>query len=490
VGHAHRPKYLKLIQQLVADLTTVEEDPLLDAEEEEPARTATTPPPIFLAASVSPGARSNMSISGTTAFSNLSESEAAELNNEKMLFKFPTLYNNAQDIFRVVTRPNTPNVVDKLVKIVRDIKIPGSTVSEELDENEHSFRSVQKWFRVDGDYIRGPAVMKSIFGGNLPEPDTKAWAAMEVIQTANLASFATWIASAEQDSIKTWNLLRSVDNAFPTWFLTSFLEPRTRKSTSSSAPSWKIGSSTLLRETFEFALELRTHVAVLAFLRQHDQEDFDSEQVIRDVFYSTVDDDLSEDAQLRTWGVNGLGGDDGELHPNFKQQMQERISAIRQCFYDDSQALLDGEPTDLHQLQVEFPWSKFTIDGLKWIRLRRDELLVSIKNRGDVDGIVSSIKQELSVNDSMIGESVPPRVEAPASTLIEQRGTPRANGKQKKKSSRDRSVILLTLQQLLLTLCCQSCGQPEFHEKLEGGEEAQLGNCRRRDFKFSLQGTT
>jgi hypothetical protein len=410
------------------DLTTVDEGLITDEGLEEPARTATTPPPVFLAGSESPGVRSNMSMSGTTAISNLSETEAAELDGENMLFMLRSLYAAAQVIFGVVIPHKAQD--PKLAEIVRDIKIPGSSASKRLNLSEQSFRLAQTSFKVDGDYISTQAVMKSIFGGRLPEADAKGWAATEIIQTANLASFATWVASAEQDSIKTWNILRSIDNAFPTWFLTSLLEPQTRLSSSSSAPSWKIGSSTLLEQTFSFALELRTQVAVLALLRQQEQESFDPEQAIRDVFFDPEDDDQSEMEEVRVWSINGLGGDN-ELHPKFIQKLQERILAIRQCFHEESQALLEGDFTGLQQLQASFPWSKFTIDALKWTRRRQRELLVFVENRGGVDGIVSSIKQEINVEDSMIGLTTTPEAGVNAQTTIEQRGTPRANGKQK-----------------------------------------------------------
>jgi hypothetical protein len=399
---------------------------------EEPARTATTPPPVFLAGSESPGVRSNMSMSGTTAISNLSESEAADLDGENMLFMLRSLYAAANVIFGVVIPRNAQDL--KLAEIVRDIKIPGSSASKRLNLSEQSFHLAQASFKVDGDYIRAQAVIKSIFGGTLPEPDAKGWAATEIVQTANLASFAMWIASAEQDSIKTWNMLRSIDNAFPTWFLTSLLEPQTRLSSSSSTPSWKIGSSTLFEQTFDFGLELRTQVAVLAFIRQHEQDDFDPEQVIRGVFYSPGDDDQSENEELRVWGISGLGGGDIELHPKFSQKLQERIATVRQCFHDESQSLLGGDSTYLQQLQTKFPWSRFTAGALKWTRRRQQELSVFIENRGGVDGIVSSIKQEINVEDSMIGLTTTPGAGVEAHTTIEQRGSPRPNGKQKKTS--------------------------------------------------------
>jgi hypothetical protein len=434
----------------------VEEHPIAADEEneEELAQTATTPPPVFLAGSESPGARSNMSISGTTAISNLSESEAAELNGTKMLFRFPTLYDAAQDIFRILTPRTSPD--PKLAEIIRFLKIPGSDVSDNLDFSENVFRNALNFFRVDGEYVRPQAVMKCIFGENLPEPDAKASAVAEIVQTANLALFAVWIASADQGNPKTWNLLRSIDNAFPSLFLTSFLEPQIRKSSSSGA--WNIGSSTLLNQTFQFALELRTQVAVLAFIRQQGREDFDAEQVIRDVFYLPADDDRSDTEQLRTWGINGLGGD-VDLHPEFDQQMQERISVIRHCFYEDTQALSDGASTDLEQLQVKFPWPQFTVAALKWIRRRHQELAEFIANRGDVRGIVSSVKQELDVEDSMIGVTATPRVQT---RDVGQRETPRANEKKSKNTSLHRSVLLLALREHSSELNTSLVDNPDF----------------------------
>jgi hypothetical protein len=400
----------------------VEEDPLSDEEVPDSiphAEDATTPPPNFHAGIPSPGA-----ISGTTAFSSLAASEAEGLLPEEMIPNLPALYSTAEELIRVSVPPHAS--ATRLRDLIQETKKPGASSAKRLNQAESAFASYKDDFGERSAYINVQGVMKSIFTQSLPSRDSSSWRVVEILQAANLAWLARWTFSAERDNSGTWDQLRKLDSRFPLDFLSSIRQ----LSPGGAAAPLMIGSSSLLEETFHVALEIRTQVAVLAIAQQYQEEDFDSEEVLRVVFYSTTPSGIET---LNVWDVDGLGGGNQELPLEFDQAIQQRISSIRQGFVQDSHALSSGASTELHVLQTLFPWSNFAVRTLEWIRRRNAELTSSIKERGGVEETVASLKEQLSIENSMLESPAVPRPMIAASTS---RGSAQPSAKKKKSRQR------------------------------------------------------
>ena len=415
---------------------------MLEEDEEDnfpDARLASTPPPNSTSEFQSPGARSSFSISGTTAFSTYSEGEAADLDRDVIISDLPTLYNAAGELLRVIA----PLQADpaKLAEIVQETKKPGSVAAKRLHGRERSFIGYQENFGNAHDYISSQTVMKSIFSAHtLPSRDSPSWRLIEILQTANLAWLAKWVVGAEQESSHTFDPLRTLDSAFPLDFLSSIFQ-----SQSGSSASWMIGSSTLLTETFQIGLDIRTQLAVTVFARRHTERGFNHEQAVRDIFYNPPESDSSEDDKLRAWNINGLGSGEMGLLQEFDQQLLIRIATIKQCFLEDTQAIIDGNSSELSKLQARFPWSGFTVQVLDWVRRRNHELLSSIKKRGGVDAIVSNLKQEFDLDDSLIPTSTTPN-------RVPQRTTPRVSVRKNTARTRYASPINVSAKYYLPSL--------------------------------------
>jgi hypothetical protein len=206
----------------------------------------------------------------------------------------------------------------------------------------------------------------------------------------------------------------------------------------SKSLSWAVGNSVLLDETFDFALAIRTQVAVIAIIQRHNQADFDAQRFIQDVFYATPEENPSDNETLRAWDVNGLGSGNTGLLPEFDIKMQERIALIKQCFTEDSQAYEAGEYANMQRLQTQFPWSDFCVQTLQWIHRRKRELDTRIQEHGGVHNIMGTLKLTLGMEDSMI---VPSKVEASPTA---QRANPRKAIKKKKPSRKRYAGLSLT----------------------------------------------
>ncbi|KAF2431187.1 hypothetical protein EJ08DRAFT_733424 [Tothia fuscella] len=395
----------------VRDLTTVEEDPA--SEEEEPeavphAEDASTPPRNFRGEPQSPGA-----ISGTTAISALSDYDAANLDREAMITGLVALYTSSEDLIRVAAPPkHNPS---RLRDHIQEIKKPDSSVANRLNKNERSFVNNKNDYGDNSGssagYIDAQTVMKSIYGlQSLPSRDSHAWRLIEILQTANLAWLAKWIVSADRDSSATWDRMRNLDHMFPRDFLYTLYQSSQR----GASPSRVAGSSALITETFRVALEIRTQVAILAFTRNYQRDDFDAEQTIRNSFYNT---DATDNDTLRAWDVNGLGSGDLGLLPEFDQEMQKRVSDFRNTFRRDADAIASGASEELQNLQADFPWSGFAVRVLEWVRRRHGELSISIEQKGGAGGIAGSIKDEFELDNSLLVTQATPYPKSATTTI-------------------------------------------------------------------------
>jgi hypothetical protein len=380
---------------------------------------ATTPPRNLPRGTPSPGA-----ISGTTAISSLAASEARVLDPDTMIPNLLALYNTAGELLRVSVPAHASAA--RLGDLLQEIKKPGAASARRLHQSENAFAGYKEDFGDLSGYIDPQGVMKAVFEQSLPPRDSQSWRVIEILQAANLAWLARWIISAERDNSRTWDQLRKLDNNFPLDFLSSIYQ----SSQNMESASWMSGCSSLQEETFNLALEIRTQVAVLALTLQHQRDDFDSEHVLRNVFYSL---DPSENETLNAWDVNGLGSGNLGLLPEFDQAMQQRISVIRRSFLEDSRALSSGASTELQILEAQFSWSNFSVKTLEWIRRRNAELTTSIEKHGGVDSIVASLKQELSMENSMVVTSATPRHKIATSAP---RGSAQASAKKTKSRKR------------------------------------------------------
>lgn len=287
---------------------------------------------------------------------------------------FSTLHSSASDLLAAAAPrtlepgENTADWVDQLrssgTKAHKVLKFKGKTYLA----NRLSCTSAQ-----EGTYINKLNVSQAIFGEQSGVHDSLAQKVDEVIHLANLAEFALWLFTADPQVDDENDLLQFNDSVFAEPFMTSLRAPPLGDNALG-------GSSGLLEETFDVAMELRTQIAIQKFAAGDQSPD----TVLQDVFYIDNDDGT---LSLKTWpsGIDGPRGN--ALFDNLEERVLQRVEEIRSHgFLEDSQSV------DLDALQNEFPWTKCVQAALLWLNKRRNEVVRSISAGGGFDSLLEAVE--------------------------------------------------------------------------------------------------
>ncbi|KAF2473295.1 uncharacterized protein BDR25DRAFT_282717 [Lindgomyces ingoldianus] len=375
----------KAHQQPVGDLAPVEEvdtQLVIEDNRETPPRSVK----VDAALHRSPGAVSEMS--GTTAISSFSMVEAEDLDVKAILRRPRRLYESANEMLEHLVPDN--GRIDEDREHYIEIQKPDSDYTIVFRDLNCDFSHDLSFFKSEHqDYIRPRAVHRALLG---PERDLTSLESglNPVLHKANLVEFTKTIITSDRNKESTWNALRMFDNTFPSLFLFS-LVPNGKPCNAYA------GESAMLMETFEVALELRTQLAILVLYRSTNDDSFDPDVSLDEVFFHPSPE--GSRGIVRGWDVPGLGGKETRLDNQLSKKVAIRVNAIREYFTKDTQSLERGETVDFDNLFASFSWEACILQVLHWVRLRNRELDASIKKKGGIDGIAEGIKAEVQHPD-------------------------------------------------------------------------------------------
>jgi hypothetical protein len=179
-----------------------------------------------------------------------------------------------------------------------------------------------------------------------------------------------------------WAAVALLDSKFPAPFL-STLEPNSGS---------VIGSSQLLRQTFDLALNLRTQLMLMILSQHAEKPNYDPDAILAYVFF--------EGDNVKGWTVPGLGGGGSRLSAEFERLVLERIQRIRQSFTEPSESLfVAGEPAEmpaeLKRLEETFPWIDFLSEVVSWNNLRLEEIERQVNGQGGTGAIILALRKEM-----------------------------------------------------------------------------------------------
>lgn len=310
--------------------------------------------------SPSPDAASE--ISGTTAFSSFSIIEAETLDADDIRDQLPNLHQSATDLLQYLVPEDGHIEMDD--GNLQELQRPGSKYAKGAKRLAAFFDVYLSDFKTDPNtYIRPRAIHRALRPNR--DPGEPQFGVDLVIYQANLLVLTHKMMILDRDEGTMWDFLREIDRSFPQHFVPKIAE---------AGLGSGAGESTLLVETFELALELRTHLAILWLEIASRGRDFNPDDTLNEVFCRT---DGTEPV-IRGWQVPGL--DDNDLSPDQRSQVEARIEEIR-AFFDD-----------IDSLSNELPWNSLILQLLQWARLRHHELQTAIEGVGGVDAITSMIK--------------------------------------------------------------------------------------------------
>lgn len=393
-----------------ADLTTVEEDFPTQLEQSsrdnERNHQSALPAEPLDNTQRSPGAFSN--VSGTTAVTSFSAADAADLDQDDLLHYLPILHREAEGILNIVAPDQAPEA--SLLAIIDDIRRPGAKIVKTLNKRETSFAFPLDVFGGQ-DSVRPEIILKSLFPTrSVHHLEPERWRPDEVLYKANLALLARDIINLkERESPEAWNVIRRLDSTFPTPFLNSLLRSDSEAST--------FGSSNLLEDTFNLALEVRTQLAIMLPFMAPDATSFNIDDKLIEVFFEPSDvdnsdlpdlEDFVQHGQFRGWAIRGLENKDLQETTDFHQAVRKRVERIKGIFPTEGRAVDDA--VDPKQLESVFPWSSFVAQVLKWVRQRNREIERGISGKGGIDGIVKLLENEVQAyrdSSSLINLATP-----------------------------------------------------------------------------------
>ena len=341
-------------------------------------------------------------MSGTTAITSASAqtshttAELADLDATMIVEILPDLWVSSLQIL-ALTPSNT--TVESVESLVRELKVPGSAQAKRLMYREQKFMLDREKFGSDV-YIRPAFILQKVFSSQDVEPGMLRPDA--ILQAANLATFIKDLLVKQKEGLSTYQFLSNLDTWFPESFVSQFED------------NILFGNSTLLEESFEMALEIRTQYTVVALLYQKSGEaEWDPDQILTELFFEPLAQNSQQLSLFEDTFQSGVVKKLMRAGPaNTKHQealIKERVLAIRDAFRESEDAAQAGDLVDFDQLEEQFPWSGFQAKAAQWTSSRQDEITESVRLQGEVDNIVKSVVEMIKNNNSQAELNFLPR---------------------------------------------------------------------------------
>ncbi|KAI9703313.1 MAG: hypothetical protein M1836_007879 [Candelina mexicana] len=365
----------------IGDLSTVPEDPIVEypdlyvaEDEDEEAELGLDERAGVgqVRETVSPGRQSNFS--GTTALTTHSAQELADLDPLLIVEALEDLSDSSTKVLRIVT-PTDPSAPGPSV-VAKELKIPGSRTAKRLSRLEAAFKSHADHFGNE-TYINNSIILRALTGLRSAEDlEEGPWRPDTLFQKANITTLVTKVLTAERESPDTSSTIEQLDRAFPVPFLRGF-----------ATASGRSGTSKLIEQTLKLALNIRTQLLIIMLFNNQSEPNYDPDSILRQVFFESF-------GKLKGWETD-LGDGIGILPKRHENQVDDRLTEIRNCFLESSQAVISGDSADLEQLDAKYSWPDFLVEVVTWAGLRLDEVERQIHQQGGVKQIVAALGDEI-----------------------------------------------------------------------------------------------
>ena len=317
----------------------------------------------------SPTVVSNMS--GTTARNSRSLGRPKDVSADDLLDTLPGIARAARDISNLLL----PKAIDKDIvsSLLLELQNSESRQSKKLRLQANVFQAHRDSISMEDIYFDVHSIRKSLVGARVPDLDENApWQPDNVLFQINLASLML-LMTRNYEKGPDLELIEELDRVFPTPFV-SGLRTKSNVEESKDIDNYR------LAQTFDLARGLRAQAAILRLARQHDEQDFDPEGIIRQYYYN-------ESTQtLKGWDVHGL--QETELTEEQQSSLLDHVNSLQAMFADDAN-------NDLFALKDFYPWTSFVTDVFHWIAARQGEINELIESQGGIDTIVEQLGSQV-----------------------------------------------------------------------------------------------
>ncbi|KAF1352456.1 hypothetical protein BDV97DRAFT_349499 [Delphinella strobiligena] len=320
---------------------------------------------------VSPSVAPSLAPSALTNMTTFSRGELESLDSELIIETMEELDINA----------------DRLLKVLVPAEATAEDIQKKLDELYTSDSRLTKLlqkrakilFETKGDtfgsqkWIEPDFVLRRLFNvDSVRELPESHWRLDAIFYEANLATLVSELCQMTADE-RDFDVLTSLDGNFPTPFISGT----------------GVGASTLIDETFNLALELRTQLAIKYMADQAPQNYEEATQYICSLFINPDAEDPSHEIfniETDPRGWEGLAGPRG----NISQILVQRVEKLRRPFNEGKEPL-----TALREVEMAFPWYRFQTELLHWAQMRTQEINDEIAHQGGSPAVIDALKREL-----------------------------------------------------------------------------------------------
>ncbi|KAL2867050.1 SANT/Myb-like DNA-binding domain-containing protein [Aspergillus lucknowensis] len=295
-------------------------------------------------------------ISGTTI---LPSEPETDLDPEMMLEALPDLERAGKSLLDFLA-PRTANPVT-VVNKAKQLSDPSNTQSRRLRYLMSNLASEFKYFGnktyLDPEGINR-AFTTALAGRRGSFQD---WGPEPIVHIANCARFAHEILLAGTSTNSRRQAIRNIENVFPLPFMASLVVEGQHKNP---------GESSLEKETFDLALEIRTQSLILLLEDRQFDPEFSPKNALRRCFFTGS----SRKSPLRGFNLPTLGGANGTLPGEYKDAVQDRYNEILLSEVEDG-------VIDVEELKGAYRWQRFVLRAAQWIRKRTEEIRIDLENR-------------------------------------------------------------------------------------------------------------
>ncbi|EAW09299.1 telomere repeat binding factor family protein [Aspergillus clavatus NRRL 1] len=306
-----------------------------------------------------------VNISGTTI---LPSEPDTNLDPDMMIETLPDLQRTAQNVLDYLI-PSSGDPVS-IVHAAKRLADPKNTQSKRLQRavpnlaREAAYFGHQKYIDVK--------LVNQLLAPALEKKDAQVgegWKPDLVLHQANCARFALEVLLANAGTNSPKQAIKNLEDMFPLPFMSGIADSNEQKAA---------GESSLNKETFDLALEIRTQSLILDLERQQHEPEFDPNAIVTDHFFEmdVYDEDEfdSSIAPLRGFGLAKWEDSDGHLSEQYRDAICDRYNEIRVYLLDaeDGMAVVD-------ELRSGYRWQKFVLRAAQWVRKRIQEIAADLQ---------------------------------------------------------------------------------------------------------------
>lgn len=323
-------------------------------------------------------------MSGTTI---LPSEPETDLDPDMMIETLPSLEREAKGVLNILVPTSAdPVSIVNTAKKLRDLQNPQRKRLKRFMSNlDAEARYFGHQTYIDTKHVNQllvPALTKNAVRAS------RDWSADPILHKANCARFALDVLLADVSNAQKTDAqrkaIKDLEGRFPSPFMDGLAKGQSGN-----------GQSSLEKDTFDLALEIRTQ-SLLTRLEMHQNDSkFDPEAIVNGVFFDDVmtdEEDSYQDAQppLRGFNIRPFEDENGRLPERFREAVHDRINEIRVTLAEED----DDVPAMIRGLQGVYRWQKFVLRVAQWVRKRDDEINRELESQPNAEDVREEFFEE------------------------------------------------------------------------------------------------